>query len=103
MEDDGEIVSLSDESDITSLNDEAVNFLRKKYALAKKLDISDEVKFQRHVDVHNLEEQLRLEEAKLCMLKKIRQNQQDHQHHVRNFFFVCQIINTLILGEQQVT
>ncbi len=50
---------------------------------AMKQEVSDEVLAQREVQIRELEAALRLEEAKLSMLKKIRQNQQQNYHRAR--------------------
>jgi hypothetical protein len=43
---------------------------------AQKQEVSDEVRAQRQLQIRELETSLRLEEAKLLMMKKLRQSQQ---------------------------
>ncbi|KAI1722339.1 coiled-coil and interaction region of p66A and p66B with MBD2 domain-containing protein [Ditylenchus destructor] len=77
----GDVVLMTDESEISSLNEEELENLKKKYDQSKTEEISDEVRMQREEQIKQLEAELRLEEAKLSMLRKLRQNQQ--QAHLK--------------------
>ncbi|KAI1731083.1 coiled-coil and interaction region of p66A and p66B with MBD2 domain-containing protein [Ditylenchus destructor] len=77
----GDVVLMTDESEISSLNEEELQNLKKKYDQAKTEEISDEIRMQREEQIKQLEAELRLEEAKLSMLRKLRQNQQ--QAHLK--------------------
>lgn len=74
---DGEdVVELTEGSEISSLDEEDVSYLRDKYEKQKQMNISSEEKLEREYQIKELEATLRLEEAKLAMMKKIRQSQQ---------------------------
>lgn len=75
----GDVVLMTDESEISSLNEEEVLFLKKKYDQSKNQEISDNVRMQREEQIKQLEAELRLEEAHLSMIRKLRQNQQQAQ------------------------
>ncbi|KAI6234481.1 P66-CC domain-containing protein [Aphelenchoides fujianensis] len=78
LDDDGDAVLMTDESDISSLKSEEIAVIRQKFEEAKsKLDeLTPEARRQREFQLRELETALRLEEGKLAMLKKIRANQQ---------------------------
>uniref|UniRef100_A0A914EJQ1 Transcriptional repressor p66 coiled-coil MBD2-interaction domain-containing protein n=1 Tax=Acrobeloides nanus TaxID=290746 RepID=A0A914EJQ1_9BILA len=83
MDEDGDVVMMSDESEISSLNAEEVSDLRNLYNDFKKHRVSDEQRRLREQQISELEAALRLEEAKLAMLKKIRQCQQQNAKIVK--------------------
>ncbi|KAF7637020.1 P66_CC domain-containing protein [Meloidogyne graminicola] len=74
----GDVVLMSDESEISSLNEEDVGRLREQYENVQKHEVSDEVQLQREQQICELEAILRLEEAKLLMIKKLRHSQLLH-------------------------
>jgi hypothetical protein len=75
--DDNDVYILTDESEISSLNSEEVGELRKNYEEFKQAGVSSQQKFEREIQVKELEAQLRQEENKLILLKKTVQNQKD--------------------------
>ncbi|KAH7728590.1 Protein DCP-66 a [Aphelenchoides avenae] len=98
-----DVVMMTDESDISSLNSEEVAELRDKYKLTKEQEatMSAEIQRQREIQVHEMESALRLEEAKLTMLKKLRANQQlahkaIQQHEAQKKF--SSVVNQNSLG-----
>lgn len=78
LDDHGEVVIMSDESEISSLNNEEVTQMRDRYERIQKQEVSEEVQLQRELQIRELESLLRAEEAKLLMMKKLRQSQQQH-------------------------
>uniref|UniRef100_A0A915BS10 Transcriptional repressor p66 coiled-coil MBD2-interaction domain-containing protein n=3 Tax=Parascaris univalens TaxID=6257 RepID=A0A915BS10_PARUN len=71
-----EVVLMSDESEVSSLNDVEVEHLKKAYEKMLHRDLSEEQKRERELLLKTMEADLRLEEAKLTMLKKLRLSQQ---------------------------
>lgn len=78
LDESGDVVIMSDESEISSLNDEEVAQLRDRYERVRKQEVTEEVQLQRGMQIQELEAALRVEEAKLLMLKKLRQSQQQN-------------------------
>lgn len=74
----GDVVLMSDESEISSLNEADVGRLRVQYENVQKHEVSDEVQLQRDQQIRELEAILRIEEAKLLMMKKLRHSQLQH-------------------------
>uniref|UniRef100_A0A914HVK0 Transcriptional repressor p66 coiled-coil MBD2-interaction domain-containing protein n=1 Tax=Globodera rostochiensis TaxID=31243 RepID=A0A914HVK0_GLORO len=76
LDTDGDVVMMSDESDISSLNEADVAVLRERYENVRRQEVPNDVLTQRELQIRELESVLRLEEAKLFMLKKLQQSQQ---------------------------
>ncbi|KAI6174864.1 P66-CC domain-containing protein [Aphelenchoides bicaudatus] len=79
LDSDGDVIMMSEGSEISSLNEEEASALRQRYAkltAREDSDLNAEKKAERDYQVRELESALRLEEAKLAMLKKTRANQQ---------------------------
>uniref|UniRef100_A0A914LK37 Transcriptional repressor p66 coiled-coil MBD2-interaction domain-containing protein n=1 Tax=Meloidogyne incognita TaxID=6306 RepID=A0A914LK37_MELIC len=74
----GDVVLMSDESEISSLDEADVGRLREHYENVQKHEVSDEVQLQRDQQIRELEAVLRIEEAKLLMMKKLRHSQLHH-------------------------
>ncbi|KAE9554908.1 hypothetical protein FO519_001873 [Halicephalobus sp. NKZ332] len=72
-----DIYVLTDESEISSLNDEELGELRRNYEEFIKAGVSADQQFERDAQIRQLESDLRLEENKLVMLKKTQQNQKE--------------------------
>ncbi|KHN70712.1 Transcriptional repressor p66-beta [Toxocara canis] len=70
-----EVLLMSDESEVSSLNDVEVEHLKKTYEKIIHRDMSEEQKRERELLIKTMEADLRLEEAKLTMLKKLRLSQ----------------------------
>ncbi|KAL3084949.1 hypothetical protein niasHS_010018 [Heterodera schachtii] len=76
LDPEGDVVMMSDESEISSLNEADVTDLRERYENTQRQEVPKEVMVQREMQIRELESILRLEEAKLMMLKKLQQSQQ---------------------------
>ncbi|KAI3410012.1 hypothetical protein GPALN_006377 [Globodera pallida] len=76
LDTEGDVVMMSDESDISSLNEADVAVLRERYENVRRQEVPNDVLTQRELQIRELESILRLEEAKLFMLKKLQQSQQ---------------------------
>uniref|UniRef100_A0A915NA11 Transcriptional repressor p66 coiled-coil MBD2-interaction domain-containing protein n=2 Tax=Meloidogyne TaxID=189290 RepID=A0A915NA11_MELJA len=74
----GDVVLMSDESEISSLDEADVGRLREHYENVQKHEVSEEVQLQRDQQIRELEAVLRIEEAKLLMMKKLRHSQLHH-------------------------
>lgn len=72
---DGEVVMMQDDSMISSLNEHEVENLKKNYEKILARELSEEQKKERLHMIKHAEAALRLEEARLMMLKKIRNSQ----------------------------
>ncbi|VDM96742.1 unnamed protein product [Thelazia callipaeda] len=75
MEDD-EVLLMSDESELSSLNELEFEQVRKVYDRTVNREQTDEQKKEREIMVKNIEAELRKDEAKLLMLKKLQISQQ---------------------------
>ena len=78
IDSDGDVVLMTDESEISSLNDEDTSAIRERFEETRvRLDaLSAQVVRERERQVRELEASLCAEEARLSMLKKTRANQQ---------------------------
>ncbi|MFH4979888.1 hypothetical protein AB6A40_006597 [Gnathostoma spinigerum] len=75
MEDE-EVLLMSDESELSSLNDTELEQVKKFYDKVSHKELSEEQHKEREVMLKTLEADLRMEEAKLTMLKRLRLSQQ---------------------------
>ncbi|VDK44809.1 unnamed protein product [Anisakis simplex] len=71
-----EVLLMSDESEVSSLNDFETEQLKKSYEKILHRDMPEEQRRERELLLKAMEADLRLEEAKLMMLKKLRLSQQ---------------------------
>ncbi|KAI6222040.1 P66-CC domain-containing protein [Aphelenchoides besseyi] len=77
LDEDGDVVMMTDESDISSLTKEESTTIRQKFEeTSAKLETSTETKREREYQVRELESGLLLAEAQLAILKKTLANQQ---------------------------
>uniref|UniRef100_A0A1I7ZRN9 P66_CC domain-containing protein n=1 Tax=Steinernema glaseri TaxID=37863 RepID=A0A1I7ZRN9_9BILA len=74
--DKSEVVYMSDESEISSLNEEEVASLRDTYETLKRIAPSQEILMERNIMIKKLEASLSEEEAKLALMRKLRSQQQ---------------------------
>ncbi|KRX94618.1 hypothetical protein T4E_924 [Trichinella pseudospiralis] len=75
-EDDGEVVVLSDDSEVSALHPSEIEALRAQYAKFKMSELSDEVRIERERMLNELRSLLRAEEARLVILKRMHLSQQ---------------------------
>ncbi|XP_003373882.1 hypothetical protein Tsp_08608 [Trichinella spiralis] len=75
-EDDGEVVVLSDDSEVSALHPSEVEALRAQYIKFKTSELSDEVRIEREKMLNELRSLLRAEEARLVILKRMHLSQQ---------------------------
>ncbi|KAL1228045.1 Transcription factor [Trichinella pseudospiralis] len=83
-EDDGEVVVLSDDSEVSALHPSEIEALRAQYAKFKMSELSDEVRIERERMLNELRSLLRAEEARLVILKRMHLSQ---QLPVKEFFW----------------
>lgn len=69
----GAVIVLSDESDVSSLRAHEVDFLRKNFEKLKGKELTKEQLVERDRMIQELKTQLRIEEARLSFVKRIRQ------------------------------
>ncbi|WKX90055.1 hypothetical protein Q1695_009135 [Nippostrongylus brasiliensis] len=74
-EHDGNVYPLTDESEVSSLHDSEVITLKASYDKLMSKELTPEQKHERTLMIKQCEAELRLEEAKLMMLKKVKASQ----------------------------
>ncbi|KIH63240.1 hypothetical protein ANCDUO_06459 [Ancylostoma duodenale] len=75
MEQDGNVYPLTDESEVSSLHDSEIITLKASYDKLVSKELTPEQRHERTLMIKQCEAELRLEEAKLTMLKKIKASQ----------------------------
>uniref|UniRef100_A0A5S6Q7N1 P66_CC domain-containing protein n=1 Tax=Trichuris muris TaxID=70415 RepID=A0A5S6Q7N1_TRIMR len=73
---DGVVVILSDDSEVSSFKSDELEIIRKLHAKCKPFDLTKDQQKQRQIMIAELKAQLRVEEARLVIMKKMRLSQQ---------------------------
>ncbi|VDP15638.1 unnamed protein product [Soboliphyme baturini] len=76
QQDDGAVVILSDDSDVSSLHSDEIAVLKKDFDKLLSKEPTNEQIVERDLIIKDLKMQLRIEEARLVLLKKMRLSQQ---------------------------
>ncbi|CAD5206065.1 unnamed protein product [Bursaphelenchus okinawaensis] len=83
VDEDGDVVAMTEDSELSSLNEEETKQVKEKWEehTSKLKDLNNEKLREREVQVKDLEASLRTEEALLAMLKKTKQLQSKKGQH----------------------
>ncbi|CDW54486.1 hypothetical protein TTRE_0000275601 [Trichuris trichiura] len=73
---DGVVVFLSDDSEVSSFKADELEMIRKLHTKCKPFDLTKDQQKQRLIMINELKAQLRVEEARLIIMKKMRLSQQ---------------------------